>query len=297
MMPSAVRSACIDIGSNTTRLLVAEPDGDAGVREVLARRMFVPLVASAEGVIDVETMSVLASVVAAHAAVARECGAERIHAVATAAIRHAANRDALCRAIRREAGLHVRVLDDAEEARLAFAGAVGTLPAPPDGVIGVVDVGGGSSELVAGTAARGVSWYTSIRVGSGVLTERHVASDPPTDAELDALRAAADAAFAGVRAPVAGSVYAVGGSATSLRRVVGAELNRTTLAHGLRVLGAAPAEEIARRYELHPERVRVLPAGMLLLDEAARVLGCPLRIASGGLREGVVLEELAAVGS
>ena len=97
MMPSVVRSACIDIGSNTTRLLVAEPDG-TGLREVLARRMFVPLVSVDGGAIDPETVTVLASVVAAHAAVARECGAERIHAVATAAIRHAANRDALCAA-------------------------------------------------------------------------------------------------------------------------------------------------------------------------------------------------------
>jgi exopolyphosphatase / guanosine-5'-triphosphate,3'-diphosphate pyrophosphatase len=297
MMPSAVRSACIDIGSNTTRLLVAEPDGDAGVREVLARRMFVPLVASAEGVIDVETMSVLASVVAAHAAVARECGAERIHAVATAAIRHAANRDALCRAIRREAGLHVRVLDDAEEARLAFAGAVGTLLAPPDGVIGVVDVGGGSSELVAGTAARGVSWYTSIRVGSGVLTERHVASDPPTDAELDALRAAADAAFAGVRAPVAGSVYAVGGSATSLRQLCGDELSPRSLEAALAVVSAHPIRDAAAGLSLARERVRLLPAGLVLLRAAAEAFGgVPLEVARGGLREGVVLEDFAAPG-
>jgi exopolyphosphatase/guanosine-5'-triphosphate,3'-diphosphate pyrophosphatase len=298
MMPSAVRSACIDIGSNTTRLLVAEPDGDVGFREVLARRMFVPLVASPEGVIDLETVTVLASVVAAHAAVARECGAERIHAVATAAIRHAANRDALCRAIRREAGLHVRVLDDAEEARLAFAGAVGTLPAPPDGVVGVVDVGGGSSELVAGTATGGVSWYTSIRVGSGMLTERHVASDPPTDAELHALRAAADAAFAGVRAPAAASVYAVGGSATSLRQLCGDELSPRSLEAALAVVSAHPVRDAARGLELARERVRLLPAGLVLLRAAAEAFGgVPLEVARGGLREGVVLEDFAALGA
>ena len=295
MMPSAVRTACIDIGSNTTRLLVAEPDG-GGLREVLARRMFVPLVDSGNGAIDPETVTVLASVVAAHAAVARECGVERIQAVATAAIRHAANRDALCRAIRHEAGLAVRVLDDADEARLAFAGAVGTLPAPPAGVIGVVDVGGGSSELVAGTAAGGVSWYVSLRVGSGVLTERHVASDPPTAAELDALRAAADAAFNAVRAPRAGSVYAVGGSATSLRQLCGDELSPRALEAALAVVAAHPVRDAASGLSLARERVRLLPAGLVLLRAAAEAFGgVPLDIARGGLREGVLLEDFAAV--
>jgi exopolyphosphatase / guanosine-5'-triphosphate,3'-diphosphate pyrophosphatase len=295
MMPSGVRSACIDIGSNTTRLLVAEPDG-AGLREIVARRMFVPLVDSADdGGIDPETVSVLASVVAAHATVARESGCDRIHAVATAAIRHAANRTALCRAIRREAGLDVRVLDDAEEARLAFAGAVGTLPAPPDGVVGVVDVGGGSSELVAGTAAGGVSWFVSVRVGSGVLTERHVTGDPPTDGDLDALRAAAYAAFAGVKAPRADAVYAVGGSATSLRQLCGDELTPRSLEAALAVVAAHPVRDAASGLSLARERVRLLPAGLVLLRAATEAFGgAAFEIARGGLREGVVLEDFAA---
>src|SRR3954470_23708302 len=163
-----MRSACIDIGSNTTRLLVAERNG-AGLHEVLSRRMFVPLMPGARGAIDPETVGVLASVVAAHAATARECGAERVHAVATAAFREAANRDALCAAIEREAGLRIRVLSDSEEARLAFAGATRMATAPPAGTVGVVDVGGGSSELVAGTVQGGASWYASLRIGSGVL--------------------------------------------------------------------------------------------------------------------------------
>src|SRR3954470_16175984 len=150
--------ACIDIGSNTTRLLVAERDG-SGFREVLARRMFVPLVNDGGRPIDVETVTVLASVVAAQVAVARECGAERVQVVATAALRDAANRSQLCAAIEREAGLRVRIIDEAEEARLAFAGATAAVAAPPGGLLGVADIGGGSSELVAGTAADGVCWY------------------------------------------------------------------------------------------------------------------------------------------
>ncbi len=263
----------------------------------MAQRAFTRLGASRRGEIPDEKVAEVAELVASQVRMARECGVETIRVVATAAIRQAANREAFCEAVEAAAGVPVAVLSGDDEARLAFAGATRTLHHVPLGEIGVVDVGGGSSELVVGTMAEGVSWSASFRVGSAFLADGYLRSDPPSVDELDHVRAHVAGVFEGLDAPQPGVAYAVGGSATSLRRVVGAELNRTTLAHGIRVLGAAPAEEVARRYELHPERVRVLPAGMLLLDEAARVFGCPLRIASGGLREGVVLEELAAVGS
>jgi exopolyphosphatase / guanosine-5'-triphosphate,3'-diphosphate pyrophosphatase len=288
-----MRTACIDIGSNTTRLLVAEPNG-AGLREVLARRMFVPLIHGPRGTIDPETIGVLASVVAAHAVTARECDAQRVQAVATAAVRDAGNREALCAAIEREAGLRVRVLSDDEEARLAFAGATGTLDAPPAGTVGVVDVGGGSSELVTGTVAGGVGWYASLRIGSGVLTERHVRSDPPGPHELDALREEADAAFGAIHAPRPGAAYAVGGSATSLRLLCGDVLSAAALEAALETLAAWPVREAAERLSLARERVRLLPAGLVLLRAAARAFGdLPLEVARGGLREGVLLEDFA----
>jgi exopolyphosphatase / guanosine-5'-triphosphate,3'-diphosphate pyrophosphatase len=294
MMPSAVRSACIDIGSNTTRLLVAEAAAD-GFREVLSRRLFVPLAEDGGRAIDAETITVLASVVAAHAALARECGAERVHAVATAAIRHAANREALCATIWREAGVPVRVLDAAEEARLAFAGATATLPDPPDGVVGVADVGGGSSELVTGTVRGGVDWFASLPIGSGVLTERHVRSDPPSPDEIAALRAEADAAFAAVTAPACVCAYAVGGSATSIRRLCGDELTPRSLEAALAVVAAHPVREAAAGLSLARERVRLLPAGLVLLRAAAEAFGgLALEVARGGLREGVVLADFAA---
>jgi exopolyphosphatase / guanosine-5'-triphosphate,3'-diphosphate pyrophosphatase len=287
-------SACIDIGSNTTRLLVAEPNG-AGLREVLARRMFVPLIHGPRDEIDPETVGVLASVVAAHAATARECGAARVHVVATAAVREAGNREALCAACEREAGLSVRVLSVDEEARLAFAGATGMIAAPPAGTLGVVDVGGGSSELVTGTVAGGVEWYASLRVGSGVLTERHVRGDPPASRELDALRAEAEGAFGAVRAPQPAAAYAVGGSATSLRLLCGDVLSGPALEAALAKLAAWPVREAAERLGLARERVRLLPAGLVLLRAAARAFGDrPLEVARGGLREGLLLEDFAA---
>ncbi|MEY2533251.1 MAG: exopolyphosphatase / guanosine-5-triphosphate,3-diphosphate pyrophosphatase [bacterium] len=290
-MMATIRSACIDIGSNTTRLLVGERH-DGGLREVLARRMFVPLVPGPGGAIAADTVGVLATVVAAHAATARECGADRVHAVATAAIRQAANRDALCEAVERESGIPVRVLAGADEARLAFAGATWKLDGPPDGLVGVADVGGGSSELVVGTAGGGIAWYASLAIGSGMLTARHVRRDPPTAAELAALRADADAAFGAVSAPRPAAAYAVGGSATSLRQLCGEELSVAALERGLARLAAWPVREAAGRLDLARERVRLLPAGLVLLRSASEAFGgLPLQVACGGLREGVLLED------
>jgi exopolyphosphatase / guanosine-5'-triphosphate,3'-diphosphate pyrophosphatase len=286
--------ACVDIGTNTTRLLVAERDGER-LREVVAVRRFLRLAPGEDGAIPHETVQRLAAVVAAHVRLAREYGAGAVRVVATAAIRSAPNRGELCGAVGRSAGVEVEVLSGEEEAALAFAGAIATLAqAPPDGLLGVVDVGGGSSELVAGTAGGGVTWSASFPLGSGVLTDRHVRSDPPTPAELDAVRAEVDAALAGLHPPRPRAAYAVGGSATSLARVAGGELDGEAIARALALLTAEPAASAARRFDVHSERVRLLPAGLVLLEGAWRAFGsAPLRIAGGGLREGVVLRALA----
>src|SRR4051812_6187218 len=191
--------ACVDIGSNTTRLLVAEP-GPGGLREVLAQRAFTRLGKGCgpDGTIAAEKLPQLGEVVAAQVAAARELGAERLRGVATAAIRRAPNRDDLIAALRDRGGVGVEVLTAEEEARLAFAGATALLNPPPAGSVGVVDVGGGSSELAVGTVADGVRWVVSLPVGSGVLADAHLHSDPPTGEELEALRTAAADAFAGI---------------------------------------------------------------------------------------------------
>ena len=285
-----MRLACIDIGSNTTRLLVAEPD-DSSLREVLSQRTFTRL-RGYEGAIPPEKVGEVAETVASQVRLARECGAQDIRTVATAAIRGAANRDELCDAIREASGMEVAVLSGDDEARLAFLGATRMLRHAPEGMVAVVDVGGGSSEIVCGTVDNGVEWSASFRVGSGFLADNYVRSDPPAATELESIRKHVAGVFEGLEPPRAGAAYAVGGSATSLRRLIGAVLDHETLGRGIRVLSEAPAAEVAHRFELHPERVRVLPAGMLLLDAASNLLGVPLRIAGGGLREGVILERM-----
>jgi exopolyphosphatase/guanosine-5'-triphosphate,3'-diphosphate pyrophosphatase len=286
-----MRSACIDIGSNTTRLLVAELD-EGRLREVLTQRVFTRL-RGFEGAIPDAMVDELAAIVASQVRMAEEAGAAHVQAVATAAIRGAANREELCAAVRAAAGLPVCVLSGEEEARLAFLGATRTLGYAPEGLVAVVDVGGGSTELVCGTAAGGVEWSASFRVGSGFLADHYVRTDPPAPDELERIRAHVAGVFEGLEAPRPAAAFAVGGSATSLRRLIGAVLDHETLGRAIRVVCSDPAEDVAQRFDLHLERVRVLPAGMLLLDAASTFLEVPLQIAGGGLREGVVLEWLS----
>jgi exopolyphosphatase / guanosine-5'-triphosphate,3'-diphosphate pyrophosphatase len=282
---------CIDIGSNTTRVLVGEADSGR-IREVLQHREFTQLgrELAAGAAIPPAKLDDLARVVAEQRALAEAAGAVALRVVATAAIRAASNRDELVAALQHAAGVDVCVLDGAEEARLAFVGATRTLGRSLAGRVGVVDVGGGSTELAVGTMAAGVEWSQSFRVGSGVLADRHLRGDPPAAAELEALRVDAAGALAGAAPPPVAVAVAVGGSAASLRRLVGAVLEPDSLRRALEVLSAAPAAEVARRYALDPERVRLLPAGILTLEAAGRCLGRPLEIGNGGLREGVLLE-------
>jgi exopolyphosphatase/guanosine-5'-triphosphate,3'-diphosphate pyrophosphatase len=287
--------ACIDIGSNTTRLLVAEP-GEGVLREAMAQRAFTRL---GKGLrrderIASEKVEEVAEVVATQVRLARELGADRLRAVATAAIRRAGNGAELCAAVRARAGVEVEILDGDEEARLAFVGATKTLGHPVEGDVVVADVGGGSSELALGSVAGGVRWSASFRIGSGYLADAYLRSDPPSIDELEAVRQHAAGAFEGVNVGPPSLAVAVGGSATSLRRLVGARLEHETLERGVRVLATMPVAEVARRFELEPERVRLLPAGILILEAISDRLGRPLQIGRGGLREGVILEMIGA---
>jgi exopolyphosphatase/guanosine-5'-triphosphate,3'-diphosphate pyrophosphatase len=288
------RCACIDIGSNTTRLLVAEADGTR-LREVVSERAFTRLGANAERAVGPRKIAEVASIVERQVRLANELGVHSMRVVATAAVRQATDRRALAAAIDAACGSTLEILGAEDEARLAFAGAIGTLTAPPPGLLGVVDVGGGSTELVVGRASGGVVWSVSLPVGSALLTEADLPSDPPKPAELACLREKLAGVFGEVDAPQPTAAYAVGGSATSMQRLMGVTLDRDALTRGLQALVGQPSSEVALRLGLHVQRARLLPAAILLLDAAARALTAPLLLAGGGLREGVVLEQLAAL--
>jgi exopolyphosphatase/guanosine-5'-triphosphate,3'-diphosphate pyrophosphatase len=288
---SLVRRACIDIGSNTTRLLVADCDGER-LRELHQERVFTQVRRGMLGddTLAPEKITKVVAVVVGQERMARRLGCAEIHAVATAAIRQAANGDELVAAIGTACGLVVTVLTEQEEARLAFVGAARTLGHVPDGELGVVDVGGGSSELVVGTAPDTVRWSTSFAVGSGDLADNCLRSDPPSEAELLDARARVAGALAGFDGPHPAEAVAVGGGAASLQRLAGPLLDANAFSRSLALLAAARRADVARRFALDVERVRLLPAGLLILQGASELFGASLQIARGGLREGVLLE-------
>jgi exopolyphosphatase / guanosine-5'-triphosphate,3'-diphosphate pyrophosphatase len=281
-----MRCACIDIGTNTTRVLVA--DAERGrLTELRQERVFTRIGKGMTpgGAISRAKIEEVAQVVGAQVALARALGAEAVSVVATAAIRDAANRDEFCAAM----GVDVAILDGRDEARLAFLGATHTLGEELPGRIGVVDVGGGSTEIAIGTLADGVDRWTSLPVGSALLADRYL-SDPPAMPELDLLFAHATTELEAVDLPAPDRAVAVGGSAASLRAVVGSVLDREALQRALHMFCGASTTDVAERHGLDAERVRLLPAGIVILHAAAQRLGQPLQIGRGGLREGVLLD-------
>jgi exopolyphosphatase / guanosine-5'-triphosphate,3'-diphosphate pyrophosphatase len=286
-----VRRACIDIGSNTTRLLVADCDGEQLVvvhQEKAFTHVRRGLTTSDE--IEADKIAELVAVVGAQLQTARDLGAFDIRGVATAAVRQAANREAVVTALRDSCGLELAILSAEDEARLAFSGAARTLGYVPSGTLGVVDAGGGSCELVVGTVPDRVDWYASFPLGSGELTDEWLPSDPPTAEEIGRASERVRAVLDGVQPPPAARVVAVGGSATSVRRIAGPRLDASAFERVLAVLTAARAADVAERFGLEAERVRLLPAGLLILKVAAERFGSPLEVARGGLREGLLLE-------
>ena len=285
--------AAIDIGSNTTRLLVAEPD-EGQLRTVMEQRAYTRIDSASKrkGKIAAEKVAEIAEAVATQRRLAEELGAEAIKTVATAAIREAKNRDKVVAEINRGAGVEVEVLSEEEEGRYAFIGATKTLGHPVDGEIAVVDVGGGSSEIILGTVPAGARKVHSFPIGSGSLADKFLSDDPPSAAELREVREHIADFFEDVEIEQPAQAVAVGGSATSLRKLVGAVLEYETLERGVRVLASDEIAEVAKRFELDPRRVRILPTGVLLLERLSQLLGQPLQIGKGGLREGVILDLL-----
>ena len=283
-----MRCACIDVGSNTTRLLVAESI-PGGLRGLHNERVFTLIGRSVadDGRIPAEKIEETASAVAGQVERARKLGATAIRVVATAAIRRASNPAELADALERRAAIRMEVLTGEEEAQLAYRGAAHVLGGT--GTLAVVDVGGGSTEIAFGDAAGRIEHATSVPVGSSTLAERHFADDPPGPEQIESARSEVVEAFRGFEPRAADRVVAVGGSASSLLYLAGGELGEPQLAAALELLRGEPVSVIAARFELDPERFRLMPAGVLVLTELAGRFGRPLRICRGGLREGVVL--------
>jgi exopolyphosphatase/guanosine-5'-triphosphate,3'-diphosphate pyrophosphatase len=286
----------VDIGSNTTRLLVAEVD-DGTWRELMTQRAYTLIgkQSGSNGRLRKKVIANTAEVVSTQVRLAREMGADDITIVATAAVRNAPNSSDLVDAVADRTDLPVRVLTGSEEAQLAFIGATKRLGTPAEGNIAVIDVGGASTEIAVGTVDDGPGWDATFRVGSGMLTEAYVSADPPGVGELERIRHHVSGVFEGLDLPEVDKAVAVGGTATSLKKVVGNELDHETLERGIRILAESTMAVVQERFDLAPERVHLLPAGMLVLEELSDLIGLPLQIGNGGLREGVILTRIAAL--
>ena len=286
--------AAIDIGSNTTRILVAEPR-DGQLAKVMEQRAYTRIgkAIDGKGRVSKEKIEEVAEVVDTQVRLARELGAEAFRAVATAAIRDSTNGEDVVQAIEEKAGIPVEIISGHEEGRLAFIGATKALGHPIGGSVAVVDVGGGSSEIIFGSVPGGVEKVMSFGIGSGSLADELIESDPPSASEIRNIRDRVADEFAGVEIDsMPDQVVAVGGSATSLRRLTGVVLEYETLERGIRVLCGDPAADVAKQFELDPVRVRILPTGVLILEKLSELLGQPLQIGKGGIREGIVLDML-----
>jgi exopolyphosphatase / guanosine-5'-triphosphate,3'-diphosphate pyrophosphatase len=287
-----MRVGVIDVGSNTVRLLVAERSG-AGVLQTREERAVLSLGAEIErcGKLPARKIEETASAVRKFARRARARGAVEVTVLITSPGRQASNGAELAERIVQSSGTNVRLLSAEDEGRLAYAGALAQA-GPREGVVAVCDVGGGSSQIVVGIDPAWPSWARSIDIGSLRLTQRCVSRDPPAAEELEAARKEAAEAFGALIPPLPRTALATGGTARALERIAGQTLDAEAFERVLEVIGSQSARAVAHRYHIPRWRVRLLPAGTLLLREACLLLGVPLEVARGGLREGAALELL-----
>jgi exopolyphosphatase/guanosine-5'-triphosphate,3'-diphosphate pyrophosphatase len=283
--------AVVDVGSNTIRLLVGAR-ADGRMVEVAAGRRVVGLGADVErvGAISVPKLAETVECVAGFVDEARCADAELIEVVVASPGRQARNSAQLIHLLSRATELEARVLTREEEARLAFEGALAG--AVRRGAVAVCDVGGGSTQVAVGSVEHGPVWLRSIDLGSLRLSARILHSDPPGKKEVAALRSEARAAVAALTPPVPGGAVAVGGTARALRKLVGPSLGPGELRHAFDLLRRTPAAELGRRFGIASWRARALPAGTAIVASLQSLLGVPLDVGRGGLREGVVLDLL-----
>jgi len=276
----------VDVGSNTVRVLVA----DHG-QTYLSEREMLRLGADIEshGHIPPEKLDRVASVVSRYVADADAAGATALEVLIASPGRQAVNGEELRDLLEEVSGRPTRILTAVEEAHLAFIGALSVTSVPARRPVAVVDVGGGSAQVIVGTQHDGPQWTRSIDIGSQRLTSRMLSADPPGANAIGAARAEVEHYLANWDAPPVRATLAVGGSARALKRIVGARIGVDELDHLLELLAHTPAVEIAERHGIGQERARTLAAGAVILSGLQHHLGTPLKVVRGGLRDGALL--------
>jgi exopolyphosphatase/guanosine-5'-triphosphate,3'-diphosphate pyrophosphatase len=303
-----MRVAAIDVGTNSTRLLVAE--AAAGGFRSLDRRMTITRLG--EGVdrrrtLAPEALERTLETIADYAAACGEYEVERLRVTGTSAVRDARNRTAFFSGVRSLTGRDPELLSGEAEARATFVGVRSDLA---DDSILVVDIGGGSTELIYGRA--GPERLVSLDFGCVRMLEKHLASDPPSPAELDAMRAEVtsviDEAKAALDVPRGARLVGVAGTVTQLATLKAGlpvedpeVVHHSLLSHGdvrrlARRLGSLPYEQRRRVKGLAAGRVDVIVAGAEILLSVLEAFDAPdVLVSEKDILDGLVLELLDRV--
>jgi exopolyphosphatase / guanosine-5'-triphosphate,3'-diphosphate pyrophosphatase len=282
-----VRVAVVDMGTNSTRLLVGDVE-DGEVKELERRSTVTRLGRGVDTSRQLATEAIedVVSAVGEYIKLYEPLEPDVVLALATSAVRDAENSGAFIAELRERFALNARILTGEEEARLTYVGAVAGR-APSDGTL-VIDIGGGSTEIVVGSG-REMAFHTSLQLGTVRHTERHIRNDPPTAQELEALAedirkqlfaelAAAD--FFEIHTGIA-----VAGTPTSLaaidqeldpydpERVHGYVLSLDAIQHMYSMLSGKSLEARLKVPGLHPGRAPTIVAGVVILIQAMRAFG------------------------
>ncbi len=287
------RAAAVDIGSTSVHLLVGEV-AEGGLTSLLDLSELLGLGAriEAEGLLGPVVRAELAEIMSTYADEARRLAPDVVVFVSTDPLRHAADAARAAHEIERAAGIPVHVLDQAEEGALTLLGVAGS---GPHGDLSVVDIGGGSTEIVL-AGPGGIREVVGLPLGASRLSAVVDPDDPPTVAQVAALRDEVDRILAVAPDLELGEVVWVGGTAYGVARVAtgpgyGERLvDRQGIDLAVAVAGREPSARVAEEFGLNPRRARILPAGVAILDGIVRRYGLErIRISEYGIREGLVL--------
>lgn len=279
------------MGSNTIHLLVGKVK-DGGVLPVTGEKVSARLGAGVDktGKLQKERLTLAADAIKLFVEISALNGVSEPAILATSAVRDAENGPDLCEKVMEYTGLGVRLVSGEEEAELGFRGAVSSVVEPWDGPALVVDLGGGSAQLVVGEAASGPLMQTSLPLGTNRTTEKFVDNDPAKKKELRALDEHVKKLMPEWSLTSKVAVVAVGGSARAILKITQDRLTAERLRKLAKEITEYPSAVLARTYGLAPERARVLPAAVTtlaaVLDHFDRE---ELTVVRGGVREGAIL--------
>lgn len=303
-----MRVAVVDCGTNTIRLLVADP-GPAGTLTAVERRL--ELVRLGQGVdatrrFHPDALVRTFAAVDDYAARIGDLGVDRVRFLATSAARDVLNRDEFFDGVRARLGVEVDVISGGEEARLSFLGALSGGPVAQGPVL-VMDVGGGSTELILGELDGTVRSERSLDMGSVRIRERFLAGDPPTSAEVDSAREFVNGLLDASGIPIAAARTWIGvaGTTTSISAMVrGLTTYDRDVVHNSTVGGDQIAAMTQRLLTMPVERVlatwpmlkrlraEVVCAGALIVGEIARRVGVEMTVRETDILDGATLELL-----